>query len=217
MSLTVIALSGTLRAATAVRVTRRAIPVLFVATALSLGAVAFAFWSTAGVGSSVASTGTLNAPTNLVVSAPVDSGTVAVSWDGASLGTGHSAEGYYVTRVRHSDGATNPACGTSISSPTPNLSCDDVSIADGTYHYTVTALIGSWTAESAASASVTVVNDSGRPTVTVTSISPTPNANGYNQTSPVVVNLSASDDSGIASITYRVDSGTPVTVAASTR
>ena len=52
--------------------------------------------------------------------------------------------------------------------------------------------------------------------MTVTSIATTPNANGYNNTSPVVVNLSAFDASGIASITYRINAGAPVTVAATT-
>ena len=139
---------------------------------------------------------------------------MAVSWEAATLGNGQPVDGYYVTRVKDSDGTSSAACGTSDSSPTTSLSCNDLAVADGTYHYTVTAQHGSWTATSVASVSVTVT--AGRPTVTVTSISPTPNANGYNNTTPVVVNLSATDASGIASITYRIDAGTPVTVAAAT-
>ncbi|WP_437772950.1 OmpL47-type beta-barrel domain-containing protein [Arthrobacter sp. KNU40] len=50
------------------------------------------------------------------------------------------------------------------------------------------------------------------------SISPTPNSLGYNRTSSVTVNLSATDvrGSGVASISYKVDNGTPSTVNAAT-
>ena len=187
-----------------------------VAAAFSLGAVAWAFWGSGGGGGSVAGTGTLNPPGNATATAPMNSATVAVSWAGSALGTGQPAQGYYVLRIRNSDGAPFPACGTSASAPTAAVSCSDLSVTDGTYHYTVTALFGSWTAVSAASNSVTVVNDSSLPSITVTSISPTPNGNGYNNSSPVVVNLSASAGSGITSITYTVDSGSPVTVTAAT-
>ncbi len=213
----VIASTQTVRRFHAVSVMRRVVlAVLGAAVVLPLGTAALAFWTAGGDGVAVAATGSLSAPTNVVADAPEDSGTVAVSWDAATLGTGQAAQGYFVTRIHDTDGVTSPACGTSAASPTAALSCDDLSVADGTYHYRVTAVFGSWTAQGLPSASVTVVNDSGRPEVTVTSISPTPNGNGYNSSTPVVVNLSATDESGIASITYRVDAGTPVTVAAST-
>ena len=180
---------------------------------VALGAAAVAHWSAVGGGLGAASTGSLNAPTNLVAYSP-GGDTVAVSWEAATLGNGQPAAGYYVTRVKDSDGTGEAACGTSGASPTTSLTCNDLAVADGTYHYTVTAQHGSWTATSLASVSVSV--NSEQPTVTVTSISPTPNSNGYNNTTPVVVNLSASDASGIASITYRIDAGTPVTVAGAT-
>ncbi len=48
------------------------------------------------------------------------------------------------------------------------------------------------------------------------SVTPTPNGNGFNKVSPVTVNLSGTDaTSGVASLTYKVDSGTPVTVSGS--
>ena len=89
-------------------------------------------------------------------------------------------------------------------------------MTDATYRYTVTAVYGSWTSVSTPSPPVSVVNDSSLPTISVASISPTPNGNGYNNTSPVRVNLLASDASGIASITSQVDGGTPVVVYADT-
>ncbi len=183
---------------------------------LALGGAAWAFWTTAGVGEAVAVSATLYAPGNVVADAPVNSGTVAVAWDAARLSTGQPATGYVVRRVRDSDGASSSACGTSKSTPTTSLSCDDVGVADGGYHYTVNGLLGSWSALSANSPSVTVVNDNSLPTVRVTSISPTPNGNGWNNSSPVTVDLDADAGFGIASLTYAVDGGAPVTVASDT-
>ncbi|MCX2747695.1 hypothetical protein OOZ51_07680 [Arthrobacter sp. MI7-26] len=64
----------------------------------------------------------------------------------------------------------------------------------------------------------TVKIDTVVPFVGVTSISPSPNSQGYYATSPVTVNLGATDvgGSGVASITYQVDTGTQVTVAGAT-
>ena len=66
------------------------------------------------------------------------------------------SSGYYVTRIKNSDSSTSNACGTSPSSLTSSTatSCDDTSVPDGTYHYTVTAAYHSWTATSAASGNV---------------------------------------------------------------
>ena len=183
---------------------------------LSLSVSAWAYWTNTGHGAANGATGTLNAPSNVSAAAPVDSSTVSLSWTGSGLATGQPASGYYVTRIRNSDVAAAPACGTSLSTPTAAVSCSDIGVTDGDYHYTVTAVAGSWTATSNASNSVTVINDSSLPSVTVTSISPTPNGNGYNNSSPVVANISATDISGIASITYTIDSGSPVTVLSST-
>ncbi|QHK18939.1 hypothetical protein GU243_03275 [Pseudarthrobacter psychrotolerans] len=197
-------------------VRRMCLVLVCVAAALSLGAAAWGYWGNTGGGGSAAATGTLNAPSTVLASAPINSSTVAVNWSGATLATGQTASGYYVTRIRNSDGAPFPACGTSPSVPTPSLSCNDLGVTDGIYHYTVTALFGSWTAVSPPGNSVTVVNDSSLPSINVTSISPAPNGNGYNNTSPVTVNLSASGGAGILSITYTIDSGSPVTVLGAT-
>ncbi len=182
---------------------------------LGLGVAAFAFWTVGGAGSAAAGTGTLSVPTNVAASAPVNSTTVAVSWNAAALGTGEPAA-YYITRIRDSDGAPSPACDTSPSATISGLVCNDLGVTDGDYHYTVTATYQSWTSISAPSASVHVVNDNSLPSIHVTSISPTPNGNGWNSSSPVTVNLSASAGLGIESITFSVDSGPPTTVPAST-
>lgn len=196
----------------AVLVSHVCLLVLSLAVFLSLSTAAWAFFASTGSGSASAATGTLNAPSGVTASAPQNSSTVTVGWTGARLGTGQSATGYYVLRIRNSDGEAFPACGTSPTSPVTAPPCSDLGVTDGAYHYTVTALFGSWTAVSPPGGSVTVVNDSSLPSISVTSISPTPNGNGYNNTSPVTVNLAASGGAGITSITYTIDSGSPVTV-----
>lgn len=180
--------------------------------AFVVGGAAWAFWTIGGAGDASAATGTLWAPSNVVADAPVNSGTVTVGWDESTLATGQPATGYYVQRVQDSDGSVSPACGTSAGSPITALSCQDVGVADGDYHYRVTGLLGSWSVLSADSPSVTVINDNSLPTVRVSSISPTPNGNGWNNSSPVTVNLAAQAGFGIKSITYSVDGGPRVIV-----
>ena len=115
--------------------------------------IAFAFWTSTGTGTASASTGTLNAPPNVAATSTPGSGTAHVSWD-APAGP-LSPTGYYVTRISSSN-VTSAACGTSTASPTGNLSCDDTSLAAGSYTYTVTAVFNSWTATSAPSEPVSV-------------------------------------------------------------
>jgi hypothetical protein len=57
-------------------------------------------------------------------------------------------------------------CGTPAA-PITQTSCDETGIADGTYTYTVVAIYRSWTAESAHSTPVTVINDVSAPTSTI--------------------------------------------------
>jgi Bacterial Ig-like domain len=187
--------------------------VLGLAIALASAIQAWSYWANVGSGSAQAPTTDLNPPTNVSASAPLSSNIVSVGWTGASLTTGQPATGYVVVRIRNSDGSTFAACGSTMVSPIAGTSCSDVGVVDGVYHYGVTALFGSWTAVGAPSGSVTVVNASTPPVVTVTSISPAPNGNGFNKVSPVVVILSATPGSlgtPILSVTYTLDSASPV-------
>ncbi len=195
---------------------RAGILILGAVLALTVSAASWAFWTMVGEGGAAAASGTLWAPRSIVADAPINSGTVTVDWEAATLSTGQSATGYYVRRIRDSDGATAPACGTSKSSPITALSCEDAGVADGAYHYTVTGLLGSWTALSGNSPTVTVMNDNSLPTVWASSISPSPNGNGWNNSSPVTVDIEAYAGFGIASITYSVDGQTLATVATDT-
>ena len=79
---------------------------------------------------------------------------VPVSW---AAGTGGVApQGYYVTR--HSGETSSAACGTSPTTILAASSCLDSAVPDGEYSYVVTAVFRSWTAPSAPSDVVTVVN-----------------------------------------------------------
>jgi hypothetical protein len=186
---------------------------------LALSRPATAYETTAGGGAGTATTATLTAPANPAATATPNSGTVPVTWTAATLSTGQSVQGYYVVRIRSSDQALAAACGTSTTTLTISTSCSDLTVPDGTYRYQVVAVVGSWTASSVLSGSVTVVNDTSRPSISVTSATPAANAAGWNNTSPVTVSVSAAPGSGgipVASITMWVDSGTPVTTLGST-
>lgn len=118
------------------------------------GGPAFAYWTRSGAGTGHVSTGLLGAPTS--VAGISSDATVAVTWSGGSTPNGGSVTGYYVQRLV---GATpSNACGSSPASllaavPT---SCNDTGVSAGTYTYKVTAVFRTWTATSAASASVAV-------------------------------------------------------------
>jgi hypothetical protein len=87
-------------------------------------------------------------------------------------------------------------------------------VPGGIWYYTVTPAIALWTgAESPRSTGIS--SDSVAPVATVQSVSPTPNAAGWNNTSPVTLTITADDGaagSGVASITYTLDDGAQQTV-----
>jgi hypothetical protein len=169
---------------------------------LTATGVALAFWTTSGAGTGSAMTGTLNPPTNVAAVATPGSGTVAVTWTVSAQATG-----YYVTRVRNSDSSTAAACGTSPALPTAGTSCDDLAVAVGVYHYTVTAVRASWTATSASSENVTVNNT--RPAVTVNQA-----AGQADPTKTAPINFTAVFDAVVADFTSADVTVTPGTATA---
>lgn len=191
---------------------------LATAGALAVGGHAWAFWTTSAAGAGTAAVASLTAATQVTATSPPGSDTVDVAWSAAQLSTGEPAQGYYVTRVRNGDGASTLACGTSTTTPTTALACTDSAVPDGAYRYVVTAVHYSWTAVSSASNTATVSHDTSPPTVAVTSISPSPNLNGLNNSSPVTVTLVATNPGGspVVSITSWVDAEAHTTVNAVT-
>jgi Bacterial Ig-like domain len=168
--------------------------------ALLSAAAVWAYLTTTASGAAPGSVGTLSVPTSVAASTTAGSGTVSVTWHAAALSNGTAPTGYYVQRFAAS--TPSAACASSASALLAGtaVSCNDTAVADGTYTYRVTAVYRTWTATSSASNSVTVVNDATAPAVSA-SISPAPNGLGYNGTS-VTVQISATDSSGVASITY---------------
>jgi hypothetical protein len=152
----------------------RASILLVVATLLALvGVVAaspvLATWTAPGDGTGSATVGALDPPTGVSLTSSLS--TVQVTWGAATPPAG-SLTGYYVTRYLGS--TPLPACGTDPNTPATfvtGTSCNDTSVADGTYTYTVTAVFRSWTSTSAPSNVVTVVGDSSQPSQAV-SMSP---------------------------------------------
>ena len=196
------------------RVTWTLLAVLFISWG---GPSANAFWQSL----SSSNFGAAKADTMPQGGAPAGSlsGTnVTVSWAAATTAGGHAVAGYTVARYSAPSGGTKVAAGGGCTGTVSGISCVEQNLPGGTWYYTVTPVISLWTgAESTRSAGVNT--DSTPPTISVTSISPTPNGAGYNNTSPVTVNLSAVDNtggSGVANIKYAVDDGSTVTVNAAT-
>ncbi len=145
--------------------------VMFAAVAgtVGLAAAGWAYWTTSGSGAASATVGTLNAPTGVVASQPtLGVGTVHVAWTASSTTAPPAVAptGYYVERF---SGATpSAACGTSptVLLTDPPTSCDDERLTQtGPFTYKVTAVFNSWTAQSTASNSISVVLDITPPTV----------------------------------------------------
>ena len=155
---------GIVPTAPSLRVTKGRISIAgALAIALAIATVGIAYWTTSGSGSAGASVGTLDAPGNVVATNTLGSGAVHVTWDAVLGPDGGPVDGYYVTRFAGSTASV--ACGTNPGNLTSSLSCNDASVANGTYTYKVTAVFRSWTAESSASNSLTIVNDTTPPAV----------------------------------------------------
>lgn len=143
---------------------------------------------------------------------------VTVSWAAVATPGGHAVAGYTVARYSSPSGGIKVPAGGGCAGSVSGLSCIEQSVPDGTWYYAVTPVISLWTGtESGRSTGVAI--DTTPPTISVTSISPTPNVAGFNNTSPVTVNLSAVDNpggSGVANIKYTLDGGSTLTVNAAT-
>jgi hypothetical protein len=183
-----------------------------------ISGVAYAFWQSTDSSNFAAASADSLPQGSTPTATATDSTTVAVSWSASITTGGRAVTGYTVARYNAATGGTKTsATGGCAGTIITGTSCTEQSLPAGTWYYTVTPTLSLWTgAESPRSAGVTI--DSTPPTVTVSSISPAPNGNGYNNTGLVTVNLSATDigGSGVASITYWVDSGTHTTVNVTT-
>lgn len=181
---------------------------------LGTGTAAYAFWaSTTSSSNAAAAADSLTPGSKPAVTAAGSA--LTVSWAGGTTVNGRAATGYTVTRYSAATGGTaTPASGGCAGTVT-TLTCTEQSVPGGVWYYTVTPAIALWTgAESPRSNGTS--NDSTAPVATVSGISPTPNAAGWNNTSPVTVTVTADDGSagsGVASISYVLDGGAQQTVS----
>ena len=132
------------------RVPGRALTLLLAAslTLLCTATAAWAFWSGGGAASSTVATATLGAPSG--VNAAAGGGTVTVSWTAPSVRPAGAAPRYRV--VETSSGTA--VCGGAT--PVTATSCTWTPGTTGSYRFTVTAVLRTWTATSAASNQVTL-------------------------------------------------------------
>ena len=129
---------------------------LVVATSFSIafGTVAWSYFMDSGHGAASVPVATLNPPANVQATFPSPGvRTVHVSWSPSTQQTGIVVSGYYVTRYLGT--VASAACGTSPTSLTTALNCDDTDLASNSYHYVVTEVFRSWTS-GATSANVIV-------------------------------------------------------------
>ena len=136
------------------------------ATAIVLACVAgattsvFALWTAGGGGQGLGQAAALAPPAN--VTAVASGSTVHLTWVGPAP-PGWGTFGYFVQRYSSVDAYTTPSQtnGTCASSPAALLpaflgTCDDSTLAVGTYRYRVTAVFETWTSSSPLSNSTTV-------------------------------------------------------------
>jgi TusA-related sulfurtransferase len=180
-----------------------------------IGSAAYAFWQSISSSNFAAAVGDVVMP-GTKPSASLTGADISVSWAASSTSGGRAATGYTVARYDAATGGSKTSATGACGGTVTVLSCAEQNVPGGTWYYTVTPAIALWDgAESLRSDGVS--SDITPPVASVASISPTPNASGFNNSSPVIVNLTAQDNtggSGIASITYAVDSGSPTTVNA---
>ena len=128
---------------------------------------------------------------------------VRLDWAAATLDQGTPATGYTV--LRHTGAGVTQICTT----VEPTRSCTDSAPVPGPVQYGVVARFRSWTGQESPLTSFTL--DATAPVTTLGS-NPAPNGAGWNK-SAVTITLTATDAaSAVASITYQIGAGSPVTV-----
>ncbi|MEW1810229.1 hypothetical protein AB0284_05940 [Pseudarthrobacter phenanthrenivorans] len=181
---------------------------------LGTATAAYGFWaSTTSSSNAAAAADTLSPGSKPSVTA--SGASLSVSWAAGTTVNGRAATGYTVTRYATDTGGTGAAATGGCAGTVTTLTCTEQNVPGGIWYYTITPTIALWTGtESPRSTGVS--NDSTAPITSVSGLSPTPNAAGWNNTSPVTVTITGDDGpggSGVASISYKLDTGVWQTVS----
>ena len=188
------------------RAKRRLVRTLTLACMLmTLGGAAWAIWSSMGGGLGSATTGTLASPTELAVTSPSGSSSVAASWSPPTSGI--APQGFYVVRTSTSTGVSAPACSSSSAQLITTTSCTDANVSDGSYTYTVTAVRGGWSAASGSSAPVIV----SAAVATTTTLTSSPNPSTTTQVVTFTATVTPASGTGVpaGTIVFK-DGSTPI-------
>jgi hypothetical protein len=136
------------------RRTRGGVVVLLLAALLTTGvAPASGYWHSLGKGSGTTPTGTLLPPSAVLVPT-IGVSAVSVKWHPPKDGV--APTGYYVMRIKVSDGKSSPACNSGKAALVAAVSCLDLVPPNGKFRYQVTAVFRSWTATSGLSDDLSV-------------------------------------------------------------
>ncbi|WP_156023205.1 Ig-like domain-containing protein [Terracoccus sp. 273MFTsu3.1] len=179
---------------------------VLMAVLMTVSGTAWASWTVSGRGTGTAPTATLSAPSSVTATAAAGATTVSVAWTPPSAGV--APTGYRVDRTDVTTSATVAACGTSPSTLLTTTSCNDPSVPDGTFRYTVVAVRSGWTATSPSSASVTVQAS----VATSTSVRSSANPSVVGQPVTYTATVSAVSGTPTGSVTFR-DGGSALTCA----
>jgi len=180
-------------------VTRRAacLLLLLLAACAAPGA-AYAAWSGAGTVTAQIQAATM--PTGSAPTASATGHSVTVSWSANTL-LGQSVTGYTVKR--YNDSGVSQTVGSGCSGTITALTCTEASVPSGTWTYTVTPLLSSWTGnESPASSGVTVQ----APALNITSATTVTSL-------PAPVTVSLTGFTAGQTVTFKLDSATGSTLA----
>jgi Bacterial Ig-like domain len=194
------------------------VPLAVITATVLLGGTAHGYWTGTDSGAPAAAVADTVQAGSRPVATFTPPATVAVNFARAGTASGRAVTEYVLRRYA-SVVATTPVATFTCQWPAPGaLSCMDSGVPAGAWYYTDTPqLAGSAWVGAESPRSAVVYADSTAPTVTVTAVTPPAGSAGYHTAGPVTISLSAADSgSGVAAITYQIDSTTPVTVPATT-
>ena len=103
--------------------------------------------------------------------------TVNLSWTASTLSTGDAVTGYVIKRYDTTGTVEQTIASGSCSSTVSGTTCDESSVPEGTWKYSVTPAHNNWRGAESSKASVTV-DVTGPPTPTITASPPDPSTSG---------------------------------------